>query len=181
MGIYKLWTDAEITQLKRLVNERKTIAQMAAILGRPAPGVRDKKNRLGLCIPPKLSSDCPKTLAQIIKFKMAGWHTHEVAKVFGSSTPSISRILCDNGFKGVFRAARQKETACDKWSEWDLIKLRRYCKKGYGIERICTYFRYRTRAAIRLRIWEMTRYWMTPEQQEERRLAKEREWQWRVY
>ena len=36
METYKLWTKAEITQLKQLVGKRKTIAQMAAILGETA-------------------------------------------------------------------------------------------------------------------------------------------------
>ena len=169
------WTDTEIARLKQLVNDGNlTIAEIAADLGRAVRGVTDMKRRLGLCTPRKYSASCPKTLAGIIKFKMAGWNLKEIAKAHGLDLSGISRILCVNGFKHFLWATPQRTHPFRHWSEFELAGLRRDIKKGYSFERICAQRPHRAPTAIRHRIWQMTRYWLSPEQRAEREQARRR-------
>ena len=136
------WTGIEITRLKNLVDEGRTNAEIAADLGRSFLAVLDKKRRLGLCTQQqKLAWNDPKLLAEIIKFKMAGWRQADIAKAYDVSEMSITHVLCRNGFGGFLRIAPKK---LRKWSEFELAGLRRYVKKGYSFERICSHFPRRT-------------------------------------
>ena len=166
------WTDIEIARLRQLVDEGKAIAEIAADLGRAVSGVADKKRRLGLCTPRRFSTYCPKTLAEIIKFKMAGWNLEEIAKVHGLNQSRISGILCANGFKHFLWARPQRTQPFRPWSELDLHRLRQSLRKGDNLDRICTLFPFRSRGAIRKRAWKMTRYWLSPEQLAERERAR---------
>ena len=169
------WTDTEIARLKQLVDDGNlTIPEIAADLGRAVSGVADKKRRLGLCTPRKFSTYCPKVLAGIIKFKMAGWNLTEIAKVYGVGEPRISGILCANGFKHFLCARPQRTQPFRPWSEFELAGLRRDIKKGYSFERICAQRPHRAPTAIRKRARKMTRYWLSPEQRAEREQARRR-------
>ena len=177
----KEWTEADITQLKRLVNERKTAKEIGRILGRTHRAIDRRKRDMGLYKPMMLSPHNPLHVAEVIKFKMAGWTLSEIAAIYKCSPQHVSRVLTLNGMVGFIRNPANPQRPYTYWTEYELHRLRKYCKKGYGLERICTYFPNRSHKAVRMRIFKMTRYWMTPEQQEERRLLKKREWQWRVW
>ena len=177
----KEWTETEKTQLKRLVNERKTVKEIMRIMGRSRGAVDKAKTRYGIYKPMTLSPHNPLHVAEVIKFKMAGWTLEQIGEVYGFTTSHVSQVLTRNGMVGFIPINDQCEKPRHIWSEYELHRLRKYCKKGYSLDRICTYYPNRTRRAIEVRIQKMTRYWMTPEQQEARRLAKEKEWQWRVY
>ena len=69
----KKWTEAEITQLKQLVDERKTVNQIAIIMGKTPTSINTTKIRYGIRKPMPLSHKNPLHLAEIMKFKMAGW------------------------------------------------------------------------------------------------------------
>ena len=169
------WTNTEIARLKQLVDDGNlTTTEIAADLDRAVRGVTDKKRRLGLCTPRKYSTSCPKTLAGIIKFKMAGWNLAEIAKAHGLDPSGISKILCVNGFKHFRWATPQYTHPFRHWSEFELAGLRRDIKKGYSFERICAQRPHRAPTAIRHRIWQMTRYWLSPEQSAEREQARRR-------
>ena len=169
------WTDTEVARLKQLVDDGNlTIAEIAADLGRAVRGVSDKKKQLGLCTPRKYSTYCPKTLAGIIKFKMAGWNIVEIAKVYGVNPSRISGILCASGFKGFLWARPQRIQPHRPWSEFELAGLRRDIKKGYSLKRICAQRLHRTPGGIRKRARKMTRYWLSPEQLAEREQARRR-------
>ena len=177
----KRWSPAEKQRLKRLVSERKTAEDIAYILGKTHKSVSTQKERLGISKPMMLSPKNPLHLAEVIKFKMSGWNLKEIAKVYGCSIKKVSRMLTANGMSGFMPSSRTPENPRCTWSEFELNRLRRYCKKKYSFDRICSYFPNRSRLAISVRIYKMTRYWFTPEQQKARRLAKEREWEWRVW
>ena len=168
------WTGIEITRLNNLVDKGRTNAEIAADLGRSRSSVADKKLRLGLAVPRKLSWSDPKLLAGIIKFKMAGWLQADIAKVYGVGEVSISHVLCENGFGGILRNRQSPAEPLRQWSEFELHGLRKYLRKGYSFERICTYFPRRSPGAVRYRIWKMTRYWLSPEQLAEREQARRR-------
>ena len=67
------------------------------------------------------------------------------------------------------------------WSEWELHRLRRYCKRNYPLDRIAIYFPNRTRRDVQQRIWKMTRFWQSPEERAIRKRYREKWMQWRVY
>ena len=175
------WTPVEDTVLKQLVSERKKAAEIAKTLGRTADSVNNRKYVLRLQKPQQFPEITPLRVAEIVKFKMAGWRHCDIAKVYGISIAEISRILCENGMKGTMRTFPKYQYPRRQWSELGTHRLRECIKKGYSFDRICSYFPHRTPGAVRLKIWKITRYWLTPEQQEARGRAKEKEWQWRVY
>ena len=169
---YKFWTDAEITELKRLVGEGKTAKEIATTLGRNTISIYDKKKKLGICIQTATWTDTE--ITQLKNLISQGKTGYEIAEALGRTRKSVYVMKHKLGLC-------KPTPSYDYWSEWELHKLRRYCKRGYPLHRICAYFPNRTRSMLQDRIYKMTRYWMTPEQQEERRLLKKREWLLRVY
>ena len=167
------WTNTEIARLKQLVDDGNLkTAEIAADLGRSAASISDKKLRLGLCTQHrKFSWSDPGLLAEIIKFKMVGWRHADIAKVYGVHEMCISHMLRRNGFN---RFLSVRPTQLRKWSEFELAGLRRDIKKGYSFERICAHLPRRTPEAVKYRIWQMTRYWLSPEQLAEREQARRR-------
>ena len=57
----KRWTEAERAKLKRLVNERKPVKEIAHILGRTINAVNGAKDKLGVYKPTRLSPKKPIT------------------------------------------------------------------------------------------------------------------------
>ena len=57
----KKWTEADITQLTSLVNERKTVNQIARIMGRTCSCISTTKTRYGIRKPMMLSYKKPLT------------------------------------------------------------------------------------------------------------------------
>ena len=170
---YHLWTEAETAELKRLVGEGRTNDEIAKVLGRKYESVRNKKRELKLATFPKPRWTDTET-ARLIELVREGKTGYEIAAALGRNCKAVSTKKK--------RLGLCKPTLFyEFWSEHELRRLRRYCKKGYSLDRICTYFPSRIRRIVRDKVWKITRYWMTPEQKEERRLAKEREWQWRVW
>ena len=121
METCKNWTEAEITQLKKLADEGKNNRQIAEILGKTDSAIRGRKYKLGI---------------------------------------------------------GRRYTL---WSEWDLHKLRRYCKRNYPLDRIAAYFPNRTRREVQLRISRMTRFWQSPEERAIRKRYRDKWMEWRVY
>ena len=154
------WTQAEITRLEKLVNSRMPVKQIARIMGKTTASINSRKSRINLKKPPKLSPKVPLHLAEIIKFKMAGWKLKEIAAVYDCTVSLVSSILCDNGFIGFMRGGREYRTETyQRWDEIDLARMRRACKRGYTLDEICALFPYRSLKAVRERINQMTRYW----------------------
>ena len=177
----KAWTHAEKTQLKRLVNDRKTAKEIGCILGRTHRSIDRKKRDMGLYKPMMLSPHNPLHVAEVIKFKMAGWTLSEIAAIYKCSPQHVSRVLTLNGMVGFIRNPENPQRPYTCWTEYELHRLRKYCKKGYGLERICTYFPNRSHKAVRLRIFKMTRYWQSPEERAIRKHYRDKWMEWRVY
>lgn len=176
------WTAIEVNLLKQYCGERKSVKEIANLLKRPYTGVTDKKSRLGITKPNRLSSSDPKLIAQLIKFRLAGWAVYEIAEVFDVTQSNISTILISNGFKRVFpHASRKRVSSCEKWDELDTHLLRKYLRKGYSIDRLCRYFPYRSEVAVRGKIKKLTRYWISDEEQADRKRIRAKELEWRVY
>ena len=220
------WLPVEDEILRILVAENLTVSQMTKILSpRTYRAITFRKKKLGLYKTSKLSSKNPLHVAEIVKFKMAGWRLKEIAHVYECSVSRISTVLTDNGIKQFMRVHRKHENPRLPWTPAELRGLRACMNNGYCLKRISSEMPQRTGASIRgqisrmKRCWseleiadlrkylvkgceskgiqmkfphrgtdelekkqaEITRYWFTPEQKEARRLAKEKEWQWRVW
>ena len=77
------WTPAEDLELQRyFAFGCYTSAEIAEKLGRKKSAVDARKNKLGLTRI-KVSAKNPSDVAQILKFKMAGWTQKEIGEVFG--------------------------------------------------------------------------------------------------
>ena len=95
------WTDEEDARLKQLLTETdKPLSEIAKILGRGEGGIERRKERLGIRrVPFKLDRFNPMHVAQLLKFKAAGWTQEQIAKVWGIKNPAqISHVLCSHGF-----------------------------------------------------------------------------------
>ena len=168
----QLWTEAETTELKMLFSEGKTSDEIGKALGRKRENVENKKKRLGLRnFSRQLWTDTE--TERLIELVRQGKTGYEIANALGKHYKAVSTKKK--------RLGLCKPNSYEIWSEWELLKLRRYCKRGYPLDRICTYFPNRTREMVRERVWKMTRYWFTPEQQEARRKSREHEMEWRVW
>ena len=175
------WSKREIIRLKRLVDERKPVREIAILLGRTHAGISSMKTKMGIYRPQPLSPGNPLHVAEVIKFKMAGWTLREIAKVYGYGISHVSNMLRMNGMKGFMPAGRKFEKPYHYWSEFELERLRGYCKREYKFDRICGLFPNRSRRAITQKIQLMTRYWQSPAERAERQRLRDKWMEWRVY
>ena len=87
------WTPAEDLELQRyFAFGCYTSAEIAEKLGRKKSAVDARKHKLGLTRT-KVSAKNPSDVAQILKFRMAGWTQKEIGGVFGVTHAYISEIL----------------------------------------------------------------------------------------
>ena len=127
----KKWTPGEDLELKRYFSMGvHTSAEIAEKLGRSKGAVDARKHNLGLTSI-KVSAKDPATVAQIVKFRLAGWTQKQIGKVFGVTHAHISFVLCENGFRGFCgnypkRRGRYKNA----WTDSELSLLRKYIAQG---------------------------------------------------
>lgn len=180
-----IWTDYEIQRLEQLVSEgNRTNAQIAEILGRSMRSVASKRRLLALLTQPKrFRANAPKLVAEVFKFRMAGWSTAEIAKAFGTHQENVTKFIQRIGYSKRFFIKRPRVNLYRYWTEIELHRLRKYLIKGYSVERIHTYFPNRTLNAVFQKAKVITRHWGTPEEQAEREAfyKRSREKQLRVY
>ena len=163
------WTAREDNLLRKLVAEGKTNSEIANILThRTVSAIYSRKSVLGILQPCKFSPRDPHILAQVIKFKMAGWTHVEIAKVFNVDVSSVSYVLCQNGMCKFHWVRGKHKKPRQYWSETEVALLRKYLKKGLSFEQIYLKFWYRSQASIRSKIAKITRYWPTPAELAER-------------
>ena len=154
------WTQAETIRLERLVNSRMPIKKIALLLGKTFAAVQAKKARMNLKKPAKLSPKNPLHVAEVLKFKMAGWKNKDIAEVYECRPALISWVLTQNGFIGFMRAKRNFEAEnYERWDEIDLARIRKFCKRKYSLNEIYPLFPNRSIRTIRERVKRITRYW----------------------
>ena len=121
---YKYWTEAEITELKRLVGEGKTSKEIATVLDRKDHSISDKKKKLGLCNPDLLRAWTDTEITQLKNLISQGKAGYEIAEALGRTRRSVYVMKHKLGLC-------KPTPSYDYWSEWELHKLRRrYCKRG---------------------------------------------------
>ena len=170
---WRKWTEDEDALLKRLADADKTNAEIASVItDRTERAIVDRKHRLGIYKTYSLSPRNPRHVAALIKFKMAGWTLDRIAKVYNCCPTWVSKVLCQNGYKRFVSVQPKKKNFWARWSELELALLRKYLKKGYSVERIHAELPHRSLAAIRKKCTEVTRHWITPDEQSERAALK---------
>ena len=181
------WTSLEIKRLTQLVHAGKTNRQIAEVLERSINSIVGQRRRLRLITKPhKLNHRDPKLIAQIIKFRMAGWQSKEVAEIFGVKRHSIAKITQRAGLSKRLPFKRPFKKQWLQWTDIEMARLRKLCGhfhmlgfKDKHYSQIARHFPNRTRSAVRQRANAMMRYWITPEQIRERQRARKK--QLRVY
>ena len=126
---YKYWTHAEIAELKRFVSEGKNGYEIADTLGKTYNAINAKKKKLGLCHP-LISKRQEWTDTEITLFKVL---IRQGEKTDGEIATALGRTYLSVSMKKIKLGLCKPTPSFQLWSEWDLIKLRRYCKRGYPL------------------------------------------------
>ena len=160
----KRWTPAEDMELKRYFSFGcYTSAEIAEKLGRKKSSIDTRKHKLGLTRT-KLSAKNPSDVAQVLKFRMAGWTQKEIGEVFGVTHAYISEILRQNGFVHFCKKYPKKKRYKNTWTEVELAILRKCLLRGFTSAEIQQKLPRRSLHAIYQKRAKMTRHWPTPEQ-----------------
>ena len=174
------WTDLEIRHLKQLIAEGKTNREIAAILERSFYSITSQRQRQRLVTQPKkMDWRDPILIAQIVKFRMAGWQTKDIAKAFDVGHHTITKMLCKTGLsKCVFRKRRLTKPYLF-WTEIEMARLRKICGHFHMLgfteqrwEHLARHFPNRTKGAVRQRANAMMRYWRSPDEIKERQYLR---------
>ena len=176
----KTWTPHDIKTLKRYIANGKPIAEIARLLRRTPGSIERKKEKLSLRYEPvRISKDCPKTVAQLVKFKMMGWSNERIARTFGVRTGGqITNVLRANGFSSWRLKPKGQRAGIPKisWTELELHRLRKGLTRGDSLLKLREALPRRSEHAICHQAREMTKYWRSPEEIERDR---KKQWAWR--
>ena len=169
------WTPAEDLELQRyFAFGCYTSAEIAEKLGRKKSAIDARKHKLGLTRT-KVSAKNPSDVAQILKFRLAGWTQKEIGKVFGVTHAYISEILRKNGFIHFRKRYPKKKRYKNTWTEVELAILRKYLLQGYTTVEIQRRLLHRSLHAISQKRAKMTRYWV-PKAEREKKQQQQRRW-----
>lgn len=161
------WTDAEDSRLRRLLTTTElTLSEIATQMNRTEGSIERRKEKLGIRRTPfKLDKLNPIHVAQVIKFKMAGWTQARIADIWGLKNPSqISNVLIHHGLHRFYTCVGKKEQKA--WSEVELHLLRKYLMKGMPLTMIYREFPHRSPSSIASKARKITQYYLPRETQE---------------
>ena len=181
MDIRKHWSDTEDARLKRLLTKTDhSLSEIARLMNRTESSIERRKERLGIRrVPFKLDKLNPMHVAQLIKFKMAGWTHAQIAEVWGIQNPSqISSVLRFHGLHRFCACVGEKKQR--RWSELELHLLRKYLKKGVLRSEIYRKFPNRSPSSIASQARRITKHWLSAEEIAERTALRKKHMKWRV-
>lgn len=152
------WSAAEETRLEQLLTTTdKPLSEIAMLMNRTAGSIERRKEKLGIRrVPFKLDKLNPSHVAQLIKFKMAGWTQEKIAEVWGIKNPAqISNVLRHHEFYR-FYACVGKKAYC-RWREDELDFLWKCIKKGLSREAIYKEFPHRSPSSVGSKVRRLIR------------------------
>ena len=174
------WTAEEDAILKKCVSEGMISKEILPLLPkRRLEGIASRRRTLGLKKPtPLFPQDDPATVAQIVKFRMAGWRLQDIERVTGVCRSRLSWLVLRAGIK-VRPVVRMPATQKSYWTEVELHQLRKALRRKVPLGKLCEMFPNRTARAIQKKAYQLTRYWQSDEERAEREALRKK--QLRVY
>lgn len=153
----KMWTPEDITTLKKYIADGVPLEDIAIRMNRTLGSVQRRKEKLFLRYEPvTLSKHCPKTVAQLLKFKMAGWTHERIAEVFGlKQGGQISHVLIANGYHRFCGVVGEKTWV--RWTAPEVETLRDCIEKEMSQQEIQSLLPNRSLPAIRKKIRQLRR------------------------
>lgn len=121
----------------------------------------------------------PACVAEVFKFRMAGYRVSDIADIFDKKPSQVSHILTRNGIKAPY-VVKMPSTHKDRWSEIEIHALRKMLKRGATLYECGRAFPMRTLRAVRKKMYRITRYWSAEDNAVRERL-RQKHLKWRVY
>ena len=145
----KHWTEEEDARLARLLTATDApLSEIAKQMNRTQSSIERRKERLGIHrVPFKLDRSNPVQVAQLIKFKMAGYTQKEIANMWGIKNPSqISYVLQSHGLHRFY--PRVGKRVYRRWSDLEVQQLRKCVKRKMLLSEIYREFPHRSPSSI---------------------------------
>ena len=177
----KAWTEAENDIIRNAI-QRDGLKQdeICSLLPHRTPlAVKRQRAKLRVERHVLYSESDPRTVVEIVKFKMAGWRYIDISRVTGVSVTRLSWLVCRQGIR-VPKVVKQPSNK-KRWTELELVTLRRALKRKVPLLAIYQMFPDRTMRAVEKKIYQITRYWLSDAEKEKRRRQRQNEMRWRVY
>ena len=126
-----------------------------------------KRRRATLGVKPKkwFTHTNLRCVAELVKFRMAGYRQKDIAKLFGVTQRDVSWVLCKAGFKRFQNIHILPDPGTKRyWTELEIHRLRKLLMREVPIKQIYPKFPNRTHRAVRKKVYQLTKYWPTPEE-----------------
>ena len=173
------WTPQEDDLIRKSVDNGLRVQEIVPLLPhRSESSIRKRRTVLGCRCPPKCTSYQNLVfVAQIVKFRYAGWSLANIAEVMGIQHISrLSRVVHQAGF--TLKISRNTPRGYRKyqyWRGWEDTLLLRKLRQGTHKEQIFKLFRHRSRMSVEKRIHNLTKYWLSDAEQAERCALQKRQ------
>ena len=160
LGIHirKHWSAADEARLEQLLTTTdKPLSEIARLMDRTEGSIERRKEKLGIRrVSFKLDKLNPSHVAQLIKFKMAGWTQEKIAEAWGIKNPSqISNVLIYHGLHRFYACVGEKEYR--RWREGELDFLWKCIKKRLSREDIYKEFPHRSPSSVSSKVRRLIR------------------------
>ena len=160
------WTPAENTLIRKLVKKGLTTEEMAPYFpNRTLLALKRQRCSLKVKVePPWFSPQNKRCVAELVKFKMAGYSHKRIAALYEVSLEKVSAVLCKAGFSKFRRVIKMPAKEKKRWSEVEIELLRKDLKRGIRGRQLHERHPQRTQRAIDKKAYQITRFWPTPEE-----------------
>ncbi|MDE0681672.1 MAG: hypothetical protein OXI63_02035 [Candidatus Poribacteria bacterium] len=160
------WTPAENALIRKLVKKGFTTEKMAPYFPNRTLWAL-KHQRFSLKIkrePPWFSPQNKQCVAELVKFKMAGYSHKQIAARYAVSIQKISWVLCKAGFPQFRRVVKMPAKKKKRWSDVEIELLRKDLKRGIRGGQLHERHSQRTPRAVDKKVYQITRFWPTPQE-----------------
>ena len=160
------WTPAENALIRKLVKKGITTEEMAPYFPNRTLWAL-KHQRFSLKIKrgsPWFSPQNKQCVAELVKFKIAGYSHKQIAALYEVSPQKVSSVLCKAGFSKFRRVIKMPEKKKKRWSDVEIELLRKDLKRGIRGRQLHERHPQRTQRAIDKKVYQITRFWPTPEE-----------------
>ena len=168
------WTPEEDDIIRKAVADGKRNQDITPLLPHRTPvAVIRRRANLKLGKPLGIfSQNDPATVAQIVKFRLAGWRVKDIEKATGVCRTRLSFLLSRQGIRLplVLREPNPRKT---RWTALETARLRRCLQHKEPLSLIYEKFPHRTPNAIKKKVYHITRYWLSDAERKERQRLKD--------